>query len=142
MRTEITTKGASTNKEWMYKIRGYALSTEYWSKEAFGYYNIEVYEYGPMIKDELFNSLYAGDAVVGVVQMETDLGRPLKVEELNVCPLSVNYLLWGNPLVTESQEETETLQAFAELIQAMVLKNEKKATRNKIRLLTKLYGIS
>lgn len=137
---EIEIKGSSTNKEWLYRIRAYALNSEYWSKYASSYYSSTYYSYAPMVKDELFNSLFDSMVVVGVKDLEEALGRTLKIEELNVCPLSVEYLLFGSPIVTESEDEAKTLSQFAVIIKDAIRKGEVRAIGNKLKRLQKRYN--
>lgn len=138
---EIEIKGSSTNKEWLYRIRAYALWFEYWSKLATTYYSVTYYSYAPMIKDELFYSLFDTDAIVGAKEVEEALGRTLKIEELIACPCSVEYLLFGNPIITESEDEAETLSQFAVIIKDAIRKGEVRAIGNKIKKLQARYDL-
>jgi hypothetical protein len=92
-----------------------------------------------MIKDDLFNKYFQQKAVVGVLDIEFALGRYIKVEELEVCPLSVGYLLWGNPIITGSEQERKILYEFADLIIEKAKKNEKRAIGYELKRLQKLY---
>lgn len=116
-------------------IREIALSSERWIYEAPNYYGSMVYTYAPMVKDELFLSYFKEKDTIGVVEMESILGRALKVEELKVCPLSVPYLLFGNPSLTNSREEYDILCSFYKLIIQSIKKQETRYINYKIKRL-------
>lgn len=126
-----------SNKEFYYNIQLTALKSVYWSKKAKSYYLVGQYEYGPMIEDELFLSYWKETDVVGALEMEEAIGRRFKIEELKVCPLSVKYLLFGRPLITETQQELEKLDAFAEMIANAINRNETLAIQREIKWLNK-----
>ena len=128
-----------SNNLLLYKIREYALNTVYWNRHAGGYYSVGLYSYAPMIKDDLFNKYFQQKDVVGVLEIEFALGRGIKVEELEVCPLSVDYLLWGNPIITGSEQERKILYEFADLIKEIANKNEVRAIGYELKRLQKLY---
>lgn len=118
-----------SNEELFHKCKWQALSSVFWARKALVYHCGEVYDYAPMIQDTLFAKLFPQEAVVGVYEMEAALGRKLCVEELIVCPLSVNYLIFAEPTITGSPQERETLLGFLELIERSVRRYETR-TRN------------
>ena len=129
----------ASSSDFLYHIKRTALSSVYWSKKALSYHLIEVYEYAPMIEDNLYCSLFDEKDIVGVYDMERALGRKIAVEELLVCPLSVNYLIFGEPLLTGSDKERQTLFAFYEVVKNGIRKGEKRAIGSELKRLGKLY---
>lgn len=127
------------NKELFYHIKRTALCSVYWSRKALSYHLIEVYEYAPMIEDNLFGSLFNEKNIVGVYDIEGALGRKIAIEELLVCPLSVSYLIFGEPLLTGSDKERQTLFAFYEVVKNGIRKGEKRAIGVEVKRLSKLY---
>lgn len=101
------------------------------------YYVFEQYNYAPMIEDDLFISLFPQQTTVGALAIEKALGRRLKVEELKVCLLSVNYFLFGRPIITNTQSELVKLDDFADLIANSVNRNETNAIKWEIKNLNK-----
>ena len=91
-----------------------------------------------MIEDELFNSLFEQKAIVGAYDIEAALGRKIAIEELIVCPLSVNYLIFGEPLLTGSEKEREKLLAFKETVENGIRRNERRAINREIKRLNGL----
>lgn len=124
-------KDKVTNKELYKQIQKYALSSYFYSRKAYSYFAIEYYTYAPMIKGELFASHFAQEDIVGVEDMERALGRRIKVDELEVCPLSTGYFLFGHPTIEETDEARDTLIKFRELIEAQIGRAENR-TRNYI----------
>lgn len=122
-----------------YEIRSIAFSSVYWSRKAKDYYTYEIYRYAPMIKDELFNSIAKEEEVIGVIELEERLNRRIKIEELKVCPLSVSYLIFGNPIVTGTEEEYKTLTDFKEILINGIRRNEKRTIRYEIKYLQNLW---
>lgn len=129
----------ASNSDLFYHIKRTALSSVYWSKKVFGYHLIEVYEYAPMIEDNLYCSLFNKKGIVGVYDIEKALGRKIAVEELIVCPLSVSYLIFGEPLLSGSDKERKTLFAFYEVVKNGIRKGEKRAIGSELKRLGKLY---
>ena len=127
-----------SNNELFYHIKRTALMSVYWGRKASLYHLVEVYEYAPMIEDELFNSLFEQKAIVGVYDIETALGRKIAIEELIVCPLSVNYLIFGEPLLTGSEKEREKLLAFKETVENGIRQNERRTINREIKRLSSL----
>ena len=122
-----------SNRELLYSLRAKVIRSVYWGGKLKNYYEGHIYRYAPMIKDELFNSLFGQDEVVGVLAMEEKLGRSLKIEELYVSPLSVEYLTLGNVIITESEEERRTLEEFEELIDTGIRQQEGRFVTKLIR---------
>ena len=127
-----------SNNELFYHIKRTALMSVYWSRKASLYHLVEVYEYAPMIEDELFNSLFEQKTIVGVYDIEKALGRRIAIEELIVCPLSVNYLIFGEPLLTGSEKEREKLLAFKETVENGIRQNERRTINREIKRLSSL----
>jgi|GEM_PF-4261225 hypothetical protein len=129
----------ASNSDLLYHIKRTALSSVYWSKKALSYHLIEVYEYAPMIEDELYCSLFDEKDIIGVYDMERALGRKIAVEELIVCPLSVNYLVFGEPVLTGSDKERGKLFGFYGTVKNGIKRGEKKAIGYELKRLNKLY---
>lgn len=125
------------NKRLFVSCKETALSSVYWSRRVSGYHIFDVYEYSPMIQNELFNSLFTETDIVGSLAVEEKLGRKLKIEELRVCPLSVNYLIFGEPIVTGTGAECSTLIAFHDLIEGKIKRYERRAIGAEIKYLQK-----
>ncbi len=126
------------NWELLYLIKRAAFCSVYWSRKAALYHLVEVYDYAPMIDDDLFCRLFNKGAIVGVHIMEEALERKIAVEELKVCPLSVDYLIFGEPIVTGSEAERATLLAFYDMVVDKIQKNERRAINWEIKRLSKL----
>lgn len=127
-----------SNSELFYQIKRTALMSVYWGRKVSLYHLVEVYEYAPMIEDELFNSLFEQKAIVGVYDIEKELGRKIAIEELIVCPLSVSYLIFGEPLLTGSEKEREKLLAFKETVENGIRRNERRAINRELKRLSDL----
>lgn len=127
-----------SNSELFYQIKRTALMSVYWGRKTSLYHLVEVYGYAPMIEDELFNSLFEQKAIVGAYDIEAALGRKIAIEELIVCPLSVNYLIFGEPLLTGSEKEREKLLAFKETVENGIRRNERRAINREIKRLNGL----
>ena len=117
-----------SNKELFNEICRTAYSSVYWSRksrEAYGYKK----EYGAMVEDSLFLSLFDGKEIVGSIEMEEKLGRRIAVKELLPTPLSCYYFLFCSPDVHEDEETREKLLVFKEMIEKSIKMNEEKAVR-------------
>lgn len=126
-----------TNRELLLSCKRLALSSVYWSKRGYVYHVYEVEHFGPMINDSLFLSLFNRSDTVGANEMESKLGRRLTVEELQVCPLSANYLIFGEPTITGTDIEQSKLRRFYDTIEEAIYKNEKQTTVNEIKRLNR-----
>lgn len=103
------------NKRLFDEVCRAAYNSVYWSRKNVKYRNL-IDNYAPMIKDDLFLSIYDSSVTVGSYAIEMELGRRLRIEELTPCLLSCNYLLFGKPLLTGSKEEFDVLQRFRKII--------------------------
>ena len=122
------TEQQKENTKLLLSCKEAAFNSVYWSRKALCYHMVDIYEIAPMVIDEVWASLlYKETDIVGVLEIEDKLGRKLKIEELSVCPLSVNYLICGEPIVTGTEEEHAKLIAFHELIVKGIQKNERRS---------------
>lgn len=119
-----------SNKDIYKEIQRIALLSFLFKNKAFEYFVCQYYDYAPMIKDELFLTYFDQQEVIGVETMERVLGRRLKVDELNVCPLSATYFLFGHPIVEETETCRNKLIEFYRLIEDMIRKGEKRTRTN------------
>lgn len=135
MSPEDTHNDIERNQQLLRHIKEVALSSVYWSEKVSHYHLVHLYEYAPMVEDELFQGVFLESETVGTLELEKALGRKIAVEELIVCPLSVNYLIFDRPTITGSQKEYDKLCQFQELVIKSIRRNETRAINNKIRML-------
>ena len=128
-----------TNKELYIQIAEEALNSIYWSRKASFFFTSERYNYAPMVETQLWQTLGHSDSeVIGWEELETELGRRLRVEELTVCPLSVSYLLFGSPIITDTENERNKLNEFYTIIKSAIARAERRTIGYEIKRLTTL----
>lgn len=129
--------GIKENKEYYNYLRDKVISSVYWMRESWGISNMYIYV-APMIDTDLWLSIAKRDEVVGTYELEERLHRNLRIEELIAAPLSMDYFVYGAPIITGSKEEVITLRLFEMMIDEGIAKREGRAITYEIKSLTKL----
>lgn len=128
--TKLICKG--TNAERYEAILAKALASEYWKSKAEEYFLVNKPYNAPILNDELQDYYTLPDEEIGVDEIERRMGCKIAIEELYICPLSVNYLIFGSPKVLESPNELKALREFEALIDEGIEQHEASTIQNKI----------